>query len=371
MVGTVTDNSDITKNGQFKVAFGTGGVDKSIEEIVTYVSPMGNNKAAWVGVPLPGSLVLCMEEDFKWSSGEMSRGLFYMGSIMGDIPGRNMRVPREGTPEDTVGRTPADESHPFPDKFRDMYDAKGIVPEKVGFTTLRGDAVLIANRYRSNLGVMPFQDHKVALESGSGKRVALVDSPIVDGIVITPKPGGQDYMIFSRGNSPLSPFAAGEWHVRTHGPIHEYTTGNGIRHWVEEGLNLEIENRATGSLAPTDSAGARRKLTTNSGGYIAGRQGEFANEEWGCVKLLSDHNNISLSALGEDSVIHIHASGTESKIIIDTGGTVDVYAKKKITLQSDEEIEINAPLVDINGSDHIYMDAPMIDFNLPHSPPEM
>ncbi len=54
--------------------------------------------------------------------------------------------------------------------------------------------------------------------------------------------------------------------------------------------------------------------------------------------------------MNPDSVIYINAPGERCKVIIDTGGSVDINADKKITIQSKTEVEINAPLVDINGS---------------------
>ena len=37
-------------------------------------------------------------------------------------------------------------------------------------------------------------------------------------------------------------------------------------------------------------------------------------------------------------------------MIVESGGSVDVKATGKLTIQSDTEVEINAPTVDINGS---------------------
>ena len=41
--------------------------------------------------------------------------------------------------------------------------------------------------------------------------------------------------------------------------------------------------------------------------------------------------------------------GQNSRIIIDGGGSVDVVAAGKLTLQSDTKVEINSPEVQING----------------------
>ena len=387
---------DFTQTGVFKVAFKLASGDNPIEEPVRYVSPYGNNKAAFVGIPPVGSQVLCVYEDAVAEEGDTAKGYYYLGSVMGLIPGSNKSVPRAENPPTESPPTPyvpknkpgmagpdipegkapmtlKKDQGPWPERFKDLYDGKGVVPEKVGFTTMRGDAVTIANRYKSNKGNKPFQDHKVSLMSGSGKRVELVDSPIVDGIVMTNEHRGKDYLIWSTGMSPQSPFAEGEYHMRTHGPVNLYTLANRFHVWVEDGLNIEVENKSTGSKAYGDALGGPILNASHglgdpgNGGYQASRAGIYGNETTGCIQLWSHHNNISLSALEQDSVINIHTPGIHSRVIVDSAGTVDIVAKRKVTIQSDEEVEINAPIVDINGSNTVYIDGgPNVHLNMPH-----
>ena len=278
--------------------------------------------------------------------------------------------------------TPENWSH-WPSRFQRMYDAKGVVPEQYGLETLRGDAWMISNRYKGNKGQRPYQDHRVGFHSGSGKRLELVDSPVVDGIVMTNEHRGKDFFIWSTGLSKQSPFSAGEYHMRTHGPVNLYTLLNRFHIWIEDGLNIEIENKSTsksayGSDLQTNPDGrlsggvpANGLGDPGNGGYFTSRAGKFGNETTGCIQLLSHHNNISLSAMEVDSVIHIHAPGPHSKVIVETGGTVDIIADRKITIQSSEEVEINAPLVDINGYNNVFIDGERIDLNLPHPDPEL
>jgi hypothetical protein len=402
-IGTVISNDDISRSGQFKVSFDTQTGKNPKGEWVRYVTPFGNNKAAFVAIPLPGSVVVCAKMDVPGRSGDISKGWFYMGSVMGVIPGLNNKIDFEpdvppvdadmGMTGDeyveketpgTHGMRKGDraaviskkERSPWPLRFRDMYDGKALVPEKIGLHGLREDTLMITNRYRGNKANDPFQQHETVLRSGSGKKLALVDSPIVDGLVYSNEHKGKNFFIWSTGNSKMSPFAAGEVHLRTHGPINTYTLESNIHTWVEEGRNIETENRATGSFAPaatvnsgglTPTADPRHTITTSSGGYKAERKGNWGNEDWGCVKTWSHHNNVSVSAMAPDSVIHFHTTGAESKVIIDCAGTVDIIAAKKLTIQSDEEVEINAPIVDINGSNTVFIDGgPNIQLNMPH-----
>ena len=77
----------------------------------------------------------------------------------------------------------------------------------------------------------------------------------------------------------------------------------------------------------------------------------------------SHHNNISLEAEAQDSVIFVSAPGPPSRVIVESGGSVDIVAKGKITLQSDIEVEITAPLVDINGSETVDINGTDVTIN--------
>ena len=155
---------------------------------------------------------------------------------------------------------------------------------------------------------MKMKDFRIQMESGSGKVIKCVDTPEVDGIVITNEHGAKDYIILSTGDSDSSPFSEGEYHVRTHGPINQYTTENNMRLWVQDGLNLQIENLTkTGDLGYTKNGQSPNvKATTNEGGPST-RINDFGNETWGCVEVRSLHNNVIVEALAEDSVIRIVA----------------------------------------------------------------
>ena len=391
-IGTVTSNTDITRTGRLKVAFDLQENEVAQSESVRYVSPFGNSKAAFVAVPGPGSTVLCGYSDNPLDSGDTMKGWFYLGSVMGvnptedrlggevgpgpqlkPVPGRR-QVERAGdyTPTDRKPGTygppstpnevayPLEGNSPFPDVFAGMYDAKGLTPEVIGLTGDRADSFLIHNRSRGNKATMPFQDYVSEIRSGNGKTVRCVDSPIVDGIVIANEHKGKDYIIFSSGNSEESPFAAGELYTRTHGPINTHTLESNIHMWIDDGRNIQVENKSSGENAPYGPRNGDRG-TNETTGSPASRVGDakqwtgndteaFGNESYGCVQVWSHHNNVSLATNAENSVIHIDASGANSKIVVRTGGTVDIVANKKITLTSDTEVELNAPTVKLNGT---------------------
>tara|TARA_R110002051_G_scaffold292950_2_gene357885 strand:- start:478 stop:1716 length:1239 start_codon:yes stop_codon:yes gene_type:complete len=380
--GTVKSKADLSRTGLFKVSFGLSDKGKDLLEDVKYVSPFGNATEGWVAIPPVGARVLVCHEPNVANLGDEFRGYFYLGSIMGAITGVNQQSPTD--PEEANKQTPNTDYVPktkpgqhgpplgtnqvaqikeseagwLPERFRDMYDAKGIIPEVMGFSNHRGDAFKISDRSNnSSKSSDPFQDFAIGLMSGSGKRLQLVDSPIVDGMVYSNEHRGKDFFIWSSGSSPESPFAEGEYHMRTHGPVNLYTLWNRFHIWVEDGLNIEIENKSTPSKSygPGANAGPKGGGLPNGGmgGYESTRKRVYGNETTGCVQILSHWNNISTIALGDDSVIYIEAPGPNSKVIIDTEGTCDIRSKGKLTLQSDTQVEINSPQVTINGSSEV------------------
>ena len=48
---------------------------------------------------------------------------------------------------------------------------------------------------------------------------------------------------------------------------------------------------------------------------------------------------------------------------MDSGGTVDINAQGKVTIQSQTEVEINAPLVDINSTGNVTIDGTQVRLN--------
>ena len=398
-VGIVKSKADFSRTGQFKVNFGSVEAGKEIYEPVRYVSPFGNTKEGFIAIPPEGAQVLVVEADKVGATGDILRGNYYMGSVMGAITGGNQASPitsteaanqtpdtsyndkstpgQHGPPLATssVAQNKPEDSGWLPERLKDAYDAKGIIPEVMGLSNARADALRIASRYNNtSKASVPFQDYTIGIMSGAGKRIQAVDSPIVDGIVMTNEHRGKDYFIWSTGSSKESPFSEGEWYMRTHGPVNMHSLGNCMHLWIDDGLNIEIENRSK-TNGWNDSEGSGGSVMTVQSGlgssYENTRQGQVGNETTGCIQLHSHHNNISAKAMADDSVIYVYAPGENTKVIVETGGTVDISAEKKVTLQSKEAVEIIGETVrissntqmDINAKDVVYIDGSQVRLN--------
>mgnify|MGYP003627429533 CR=1 FL=1 len=390
-VGVVMDTADITNTGIFYASFDAA----SSPEPVTYVSPYASPTGGVVFIPPVLSRILAFYNDDP-SKDPSILGYYYVGSIMGSQPGENYGVPTNlekikkpenpsYTPSDQLGFnypvtiSPISTIAPalldtfyaqksagaFPLQFKGLYEAKSISPQQMGIATEEGDGLLFSNRKNDiSMSDNPFQDYRVSLKTGKGKRLELVDSPIVNGLTYQNENTGLDYLVWCSKGNVNSPFSKGEFHMRTHGPVNLYTLWSSFRIWVQNGKNLDIENKSGDTLAfniakfPRKSDG-RTDTEGNiisglgdpgSGAYSKTRKGNFGNRSTGCVNITSHRNDVVVKALNPDSIVQVYAPGVHSKVIIEAGGSVDIVAKGKITLQSDTEVEINAPLVDINGA---------------------
>ena len=289
----------------------------------------------------------------------------------------------------------------IPEAADDAYEANAVTPEKVVLADNANNAVVLANQGRG--GTDGYQNTYAKLKTGRGKQVVLNDSPRQKFIKLDPGDGENNYMIFggSQDNEGAQDhtISTGELRVDTKGPINHTSRNSGQSFTVLEGNNIDIKNRSTGFLSwsPTGrrmvgvgggiaipvineeevqgfstTAGdslrenwTQLPVTTYTVGQIhpdenpPGSRGnplDKGPEDWGCVNIESSWNNINLEAKGIDSVIHVNAPGKLTKVVVTTGGTVDIIAKQKISITSDEKIELNAPHVDINGLARVDLD---------------
>ena len=294
----------------------------------------------------------------------------------------------------------------IPLDFHDAY-ANEVTPSKMGMLSKSRGGIIIADEKRGG-DSDAWMNVRTRLQSGR-KRIDLIDTPAQDQILITT--GKDQNQVEDRivlagrqdgQGSEASTFQSGEFRVESRGPSNIISKRNGIElRTGAEGLNINIVNNSDGEFAPSPNA---RRMTGLGGGdaelrlsdeieedwqgqqitvptiegdalrdkwkiplplastFSAGQthpdlaktlpEGfnplDKANEDWGCVNIKSKWNNINLETEAVDGVIHINAPGPLTKVVVTTGGTVDIIATGKISLTSDTKIELNAPHVDIN-----------------------
>ena len=420
-MGTVKDITDPTNTGKISVDIGIGTGENLVW--AHYVSPYGSPQAAMVAIPPVGAQVLLLRDKTPTATPAAPGGYYYLGSVLdggnmmqsyglplsellseedeapasytpSNKPGMNGPLGTTTIPDPATGLpatpvTPRIKKGPlssktfgqWPLELKDLYEGRSVVPMQMGMTTEWGDSFVFSNRNTSNEdfqpGTAPFQDHRIALRSGRGKNLALVDSPIVNGLVYSNESQGDDYFIWSSGSNEGSPFSTGEYHMRTRGPVNLYTLWSSFNIWVEEGYNINLTNKSVGSNAFNTKTSPRNSDgRVDSGGEISSGKGDPSqagggnarisnkgNETTGCINIRSWHNNVNVQAYNNDSVIYVNTPGPHSRVIVDSGGTVDINAQGKVTIQSQTEVEINAPLVDINSTGNVTIDGSQVRLN--------
>lgn len=358
---------------------------------VTYVSPFSNMEAGMLALPAVNSEILVYSLDEG-----IDGGLYYGGSIVGastflqidsskvdpDDPRKVQSNTQTGEVDHTSRGRVSPSPMAVPDQAELATDGKKFVPEKVVIQDTGGNSLVLANQSDPTPGT-GFQNAYAKLRSGKGKQITLNDSPKQSAIrfEVDVSDGEKNYFYFA-GKQPeddlSTTISEGELKVDTTGPINLITNESNVEVRVVDGRNIDIKNTAKGTMSSYSDG---RELVGVGGGdparsnlpdpsdYGTGQSHTDDNppgsggdpldkgyEDWGCVHITSEYNNINLEALGDDSVIHLDAPGENTKIVVTTGGTVDIIADKKISLTSSEKIELNAPHVDINSTERVDID---------------
>ena len=360
--GTVESAADITKSGFIKVNLPIS--DDPIS--VTYMSPYSNVDSGLFAPPTKTAEVLVLQVETDDDKGD-SAGFYYLGSpvdrkrnlatfvedkeIFKNITtnpeaAKTTPLPYPSVKHKSLGRE-VDLPGPRPDSADDAYEADGVNPQVVTLQAPDKANITFKNQARPDPDG-GYQNIYSKLESSKGKYIKLIDSPNINAIKISPmKPSdkaGQDVLTFGGDQPETGTISDGEFKVDTKGPINHISRGGGQEIRVQEGRNITLINNSSGDKAK-DSNGRR---TVKSGGEEGSYQ-DVGAEDWGCVRLVSKWNNIILDAQSDDSVIYLKVPGLNSKVVVDTNGTVDVIAKKKITLSSEDKIELKAPHIHINS----------------------
>lgn len=268
----VFENKDLTSEGKMWVYCKPLG-----ENLVKvfYTSPYNaNREGGFIAIPEVGTEILITQPDdtVQW---------YYLASIFG---------PREGVANND--RILELTRSSLPD--RDIYKARGI-PQKLVWQDPRGNKITISNLYNPG-----FFNNKVELKSGVGKKVAIMDSPkqdcilikneLDDGIKITSKPNA------------LS--AARSVEIESKGPQKFICRESQIDVLVKDGREINIVNESTSLNANPQEP-----------------------EKFGNINLVSKNNDINIVVEEKTGKVFIDALGVEGLIQLDTAGRVIINGK--------------------------------------------
>lgn len=406
--GIIYTSFDPTQDASLMVQLSESAGEFGNPVKITYLSPQSNSDGGFFSMPTPGSEVLVMHVEPEDDPTGDALGYYYLGSVVGVKTLLGKCVSEEKLEQDwsdSIERLPAfnTESNPLDEpttikqtslgrnddgslsispETAKAWKGKVIIPEKQVWEDPAGNAVIL--NHQSSFGKNEgFIEESLVLQTGDGKYLKFSDSPAYNLIEMCADKEKINTMVFAGtqtgARSEEHSFANGEFRVNTTGPINMISRDRRINLELQEGYNINILNYSTGDAdgsSPEDRNAGKRKPISAGGAYIGnslynvgiaeehpashlGEEGDpldKGDEGTGCINIASFWNNINVEAWHDDSVITIYAPGENSKVVVNTGGTVDIIADGKITLTSNTKVELNAPIIDINSGAGVYMD---------------
>lgn len=411
--GVVHSEVDPGKNATLKVSIEDSalpGVPTPID--VTQMAPISNSNAGDFSMPTPGSEVLVLEIEYNDNPGGTAIGYYNLGCLVGarsllgmgvdeDKLESNEECVPEGVPdgppyldegttidETSLGREDKNSLSVSPEAAK-SYKANEFIPQRRTWEDVAGNAMVFSHEQRMGNPTEQYANPSLTLQTGRGKKVVMSDATQNNMMQILNGDELNDVITFAGKTSDDSQYTTGEFSVNTNGSVNLQSRSNYINFEIIDGYNINIINESTGDKDGNlgfagqgtwvehqliNSGGADANPTKeneegtprnssynkyNHPGSTVGQHGnplEKGDQETGCINIISAHNNINIEAEYDDSVIYINAPGYNSKVVVNTGGTVDILAKKKVTITSDEKIELNAPYIDLNSEERIDLD---------------
>ena len=337
-LGEITDRSDPARAGKFLVKLsGPGG--NNAEVIVNYTSPYANagGEGGMIAIPPVGTLVLVAQID---TCGDW----FYLGSTFVKPPNNSSA---EGSPEQGQGDSPPPNSStggsdpgrlPGQVNTADPEMHRTGVPQQQIFENEWGCGLKNSGQADHTM-----QNYYTRLKSGSGKKIALIDSPAQDCVLI--KNDHNDRIILTSQPEGGEGLPQRSLQIETHGPQKYICAESQMDLLVNDGRELNIENKSTGHNAdptyPERSGNVNIQSRYNDVNIFSGKpDGRIFIE--------------TLSESGNNQVIEIETHGDEScKIRIRSTGKIDILAEGEDGIG----IEATKGSIDINAAGDVNIKA--------------
>lgn len=277
----VKSNADIFKMGTFYVT--TKNSENPFKVYYTTPYYAGAN-GGLIAVPEVGATVLICRPD-----GESS--WYYLGSTLNFGLAQAMSSPENTIQDKGVNPDPR------------SYKARG-VPQRYMFQSPRGNALVLSDEYNSE-----YFNTKVELKSSAGKSLKLIDSPLVDSIIITNEHG--DGIKISTGSNGSSPARSIE--IECLGAVNIVSKGSTMNLTVVDGKELNITNTSTGS-----------------------KRANSSDPTPGNINITSEYNDINLTVKSDTGTIFMDAQGNNGHVVLQSKGQIDIIGEKgvNITAQS-------------------------------------
>lgn len=285
--GQVVSNYDLGAVGNLRAKipeFGDGAY------LVIYTSPyLTRNGGGMVAIPEVGSEILVYHI--------RSKNKFYYLSTIVDFP-------------DDFDDTGIKDWNPIADKY--IFTERG-VPQRIAFSDSFGAGLAISSRTSKK-----YISAKVDLNSRSGKRISLSDSPNSDMVLIRNEHG--DGVVIS--SEPSEVFSERSIEVKSKGAQRNVSFQSSIDSVVVEGKDITLENYSSGSHSI---------------------EGRFGN-----INLRSHNADINLVTKGDTSRIFIVTP--KARIQIESDGSIKIESTADIQLTTDGNLGIKSNNLSIEAN---------------------
>jgi hypothetical protein len=307
----VISNYDYTETGIIQVSSTSFAGNK----FVRYTSPYGGHhnpitgdKSGFFAIPAKGSLVLVAQTEDEDD--------FYLISIIHQSDKRKTT----NTIKQIKNKKPVDES---------LYTLFPGKPQQLKFSDHKGNALILSH---GSSPKMNRENIKAELRSGLGKRLSLIDTPIINRIILETEEKDGVYITSRQSDVPTD---LGSRHLllRTGGMI-QGLAQHGIDLTVIDGLEFDISNESAGVYAAP-------------------------GVNFGNINITSKHKDINITtdgiagkvmirSKGSNGLVQINADGSiiikapNDNIYVESGGDLNLYAENNLNIEARNNVNIKA-----------------------------
>ncbi len=275
----VHDNKDFLEEGVF---FAKNEQSTNAFKVY-YVSPYyAGLNGGFIALPEIGSRILVCQPDNdpNW---------YFLGSTLNFGLAGGMSDPASLSKEKGV----------YPDKK--ITKATGN-PQRYVFISPKGNALILSDEHNPN-----YFNISAELRSGAGKALKLIDSPLIDCIILGNEHGDR-IKISTGGNDSTAPRSI---EIETKGPVDIISKNSSINMKVIDGREINIINSSTGS-----------------------KRSGASDSTPGNINIVSENNDINVKVQGDSSAIFLEAEGDNGHIILKSKGKVTIDGDKGVDITS-------------------------------------
>ena len=298
----VISNYDFTETGRVQVSSTSFAGNKSVK----YTSPYGGyhdpytgDKSGFFSIPPKGTLVLVAQTEDEED--------FYLISV---IHQPDARESYDSIPSVKTAKT-------IPKSLYKLFPG---TPQQIVLSDHTGNKLTLSHAHAPKTNR---ENIKAELRSGQGKRLSLIDTPLINRIVLETEEGdGID--ITARQPEVPSDLPSRHLRLRTGGMM-QTLAQHGIDLFVVDGLEFDITNESTGVFCTSGL-------------------------QFGNVNITSKHKDVNITTKGELGRVMIRAKGSQGVVQINSDGSIIIKAPN-------DKIYIEGNDIDIKASSDLNIEA--------------